>query len=113
MKANSNTEKTKIMIFRKGWSLPRNLSFVFQASVLEIVNKFVYLGITFSTGGSFNETHQTLSEQALKAIFKINQYLYNFTDFSPKHILDLFDKLIIPILIFETFVAREGTSSIL
>ena len=99
-KLTVNTEKTKIMIFRKGRSLPRNLSFVFQGSVLEIVNKFVYLGITFSTGGSFNETHKTLSGQALKAIFKLNQYLYNFTDISPKHTLDLFDKLIVPILTY-------------
>ena len=53
-KLTVNTEKTKIMIFRKGGSLPRNLSFVFQGSVLEIVNKFIYLGIIFSTGGSFN-----------------------------------------------------------
>ena len=64
---------------------------------------FVYLGITFSTGGSFNETHKTLSGQALKAIFKLNQYLFNFTDtrISPKHTLELFDKLIVPILCYE------------
>ena len=49
------------MIFRKGGNLPRNLSFIFQGNVIEIVSKFVYLGITFSTGGAFNETHKTLS----------------------------------------------------
>ena len=53
--------------------------------MIEIVNKFVYLGISFSTGGSFTETHETLSGQALKAISKLNQYLYKFTDISPKH----------------------------
>ena len=58
--------------------------------MIEIVNKFVYLGISFSTGGSFTETHKTLSGQALKAIFKLNQYLYKFTDISPKHTLELF-----------------------
>ena len=88
------------MVFRKGGILPRNLSFTFQGNMIEIVNKFVYLGISFSTGGSFTETHKTLSGQALKAIFKLNQYLYKFTDISPKHTLELVDKLITPILTY-------------
>ena len=58
-KLTVNTDKTKVMIFRKGGNLPRNLSFSYQGSNIEIVNKFVYLGITFSTGDSFNETHKT------------------------------------------------------
>ena len=99
-KLSVNTEKTKIMVFRNGGNLPINLSFTFQGSVLEIVSKSVYLGITFTTGGAFNETHRTLSGQALKAIFKLNQYLSRFVDISPAHTLDLFDKLITPILTY-------------
>lgn len=99
-KLTVNTDKTKIMVFRKGGNLPRNLSFNFQGKNIEIVKKFVYLGITFTAGGSFTETHKTLSGQALKAIFKLNQYLFNFTNLSPKHVLDLFDKLIVPILCY-------------
>ena len=64
------------------------------------MKEFVYLGITFTAGGSFKETHKILSGQALKAIFKLNQYLYHFTDLSPSHVLDLFDKLIKPILCY-------------
>ena len=64
-----NTEKTKVMIFRKGGTLPRNLSFTYEGKINEIVSKFVYLGITLTTGGSFAETYKTLSGQALKAIF--------------------------------------------
>ena len=51
----------EIMIFQKGGNLPRNLSIIFQSSVLEIVKKFVYLGITLSIGRAFTETHKTLS----------------------------------------------------
>ena len=99
-KLTVNIDKTKVMIFRKGGNLPRNISFTFQGKNIEIVNRFVYLGITFSTGGSFNDTHKTLSGQALKAIFKLNQYLYHFTDLLPKHTLDLFDMLVMPILCY-------------
>ena len=89
-KLTVNNDKTKVMVFRKRGILPRNLSFTFQGNMIGIVNKFVYLGISFSTGGSFTETHKTLSGQALKAIFKLNKYLYKFTDISPKHTLELF-----------------------
>ena len=44
------------------------------------------------------ETHETLSGQALKAIFKLKAYVNKFTDFSVSHMLGLFDKLILPIL---------------
>ena len=40
----------------------------------------------------------TLAGQALKAIFKLNKYLYKFTAISVKHKLELFDKLVVPIL---------------
>ena len=73
----------------------------YAGKLIEIVSKFVYLGITFTTGGSFVETHETLSDQALKATFIFNQYFYNFTDLQPKHVLDIFDKLILQILSYE------------
>ena len=52
----------------------------------------------FTAGGSFSEAQNTLAGQAKKAIFKLNKYLYEFTFISPEHKLELFDKLISPIL---------------
>lgn len=88
------------MIFRKGGRLPENLNFYYEGIQLEIVNKFVYLGVTFTTGGSFHETQNSLAGKALKGIFKMNKYLYKFTEVSIKHRLELFDKLISPILCY-------------
>ena len=62
------------------------------------MSKFKYLGIVFTSGGSFAETQSTLAGQAQKAIFKMNKYLYKFMHLSPRHRLELFDKLIKPIL---------------
>ena len=59
------------MIFRKGVILPRNLKFYYNDEELEIVNKFSYLGIIFSPGGSFSNTQITLAGQAQKAMFKL------------------------------------------
>mgnify|MGYP000609156814 CR=1 FL=1 len=60
--------------------------------------KFTYLGIVFSTGGSFSDSQNALSGQALKTIFQKNKYLYKFTNISVRHRHDLFDKLISHIL---------------
>ena len=86
------------MIFRKGGILPRNLKFYYNDEELEIVNTFSYLGIIFSPGSSFSNTQITLAGQAQKTIFKLNTYLYKFTNISPKHTLELLNKSVSPIL---------------
>ena len=93
-----NINKTKFMVFRKSGRLTALTTFYYNNEELEKVGKFPYLGIVFSTGGSFSDSQNALSGQALKAIFQINKYLYKFTNISDRHRLDLFDKLISPIL---------------
>ena len=71
---------------------------MYEHQVIEIVKTFKHLGIVFTTGGPFSEAQNTLAGQAQKAIFKLNKYLYKFMFVAPKHKLELFDKLISPIL---------------
>ena len=97
-KLKINVAKTKIMVFRRGGILPRNLIFYYDGEPIEIVSKFKYLGVVFTSGGPFSEAQNTLAGQAQKAIFKMNKYLNKFTYLSPRHKLELFDKLISPIL---------------
>ena len=97
-KLKINVAKTKVIVFRKGGMLPRDIAFYYQGKRLEIVNSFKYLGVFFTAGGSFSEAQNTLAGQAQKALFKLNKYLYKFTFISPKHRIELFDKLITPIL---------------
>lgn len=93
-----NTDKTKVVVFRKGGILPKNMKFYYNDVEIQIVNSFSYLGIVFTPGGSFSNAQSTLAGQAQKAIFKLNSYLYKFIDISPIHVLDLFDKLVLPVL---------------
>ena len=97
-KLTVNVSKIKMMVFRKGGLLLRNLVFYYNGHQLEIVKSFKYLGIVFTVGGSFAEAQNTLAGQAQKAIFELNKYLYKFTYITPKPNLELFDKLITPIL---------------
>ena len=101
-----NVSKTKVIIFRRGGILSRNLSFTYHGQPLESVKSFKYLGTDFTAGGSFSEAQTILTGQAQKAIFKFNSYLYKFTSISPKHKLDPFDKLITPILNYSCEVWR-------
>ena len=55
------------MIFKKSGRLPNNTVFNLDYVEIEIVKHFTYLGIVFSTGGSFSEAQSALSGQALKA----------------------------------------------
>ena len=102
MELNVNKSKTKIVIFQKGGRLPANLQFNYKGSKIDIVNKFCYLGIVFTSGGSSFEKQKKkkLSDQALKTMFTLKKYLHSFTALKPSHILDPFDKLISPILNF-------------
>ena len=86
------------MIFRKGGILPRDMTFFYNNIELQIVNTFPYLGIVFSSGGSFSECQKTLSGQAQKAVYKLTGYLYSFTNLTLHHRMELFDKLVSPIL---------------
>ena len=99
-KLTVNTSKTKIMVFRNGGCLPNDLNFVYNNINIEIVSKFCYLGIVFTSGGSNFEAQKTLAGQAHKAVFTLNKYLYNFSELTPSHKLELFDKLVSPILNF-------------
>ena len=80
-----NVGKTKVMVFRKSGLLPMNLNFEYKGEIIEIVNVLSYLGIVCTAGGSFNQTQITLAGQSRKAIFKLNTYLFNFTNISIKH----------------------------
>ena len=64
-----NAGKTKNMVFRKVGRLRDDLNFIYNNSQIEIVNKFCYLRVVFTAGGSNFETQKTLAGRASKAIF--------------------------------------------
>ena len=69
------------MCFRKGGQLSRDTQFFYNGNMVEIVHKFTYLGVVFLTSGSFTEAQKTLSGQALKATFKINNIFISLQAF--------------------------------
>ena len=86
------------MIFRQSGRVRAGTCFKYNGEELEIVSKFCYLGLVFTTGGSFSDAQATIAGQALKSTFIMKRYLHKFNDISIGHQLSLYDKLIIPIL---------------
>ena len=103
-KLTVNVNKTKIIIFRIGGRLPLNIRFTYNGTEIEIVSEYSYLGILFTAGGSCLKTQNTLAGQALKAIFTLNKYLIKFSSLKVSHVLDLFYRLIAPILNYSSEV---------
>ena len=106
-----NTEKTKIMVFRKGGTISQDMHWYYAGQEIEIVNSFNYLGVIFSSGGSFIQNAKYLADKALKAMHS----LFNITkdiDTPINILLQLFDSLIASILYYgcETWVFLNAES---
>ena len=63
-----NTDKTKILVFRKRGGLRDNETWTYKGSQLEVVNGFNYLGTVFKYTGSFVVNQETLVGKGLKAL---------------------------------------------
>ena len=93
-----NLRKTKVVIFNKSGKL-LNYVFKFKGEIIENVQSFKYLGIVFSSSGSFSNAKKDLYQRALKAFFKLKG---SFGDFTPKieSSLHIYDHTIKPILLY-------------
>lgn len=78
MKVNGN--ETKVEAFKKAGILPRRLNFTYNGEIVETVDKFSYLGTVFFSQGEF----LTLLGQSKKVMFKLNTYLFSFTNLRVK-----------------------------
>ena len=63
-----NTEKTKIVVFRKRGGLRDNESWIYKNTPIKVVNEFNYLGTVFKYTGSFVLNQETLVGKGLKAL---------------------------------------------
>jgi hypothetical protein len=97
-KLKVNADKIKAMVFGNG-RLPQNLSFSYDNLNLEIVKNFNYLGIIFTKTGNFSLTKKLLADEELKAMYEVLK-IGRMYKLSIKCLLDLFDKVIKPILLY-------------
>lgn len=110
-KLKVNVEKTKIMIFSKGRQ-PANINFNYNGVEIDIVKDFNYLGVLLSRTGSFKACKSHLSEKATKAMYEVIRKGRTH-NLSISCQLDLFDKLVKPILLYGCEIWGYGNNAIL
>lgn len=110
-KLKVNVNKTKVVIFTKG-RIAKNIDFVFNGEPLEIVNEYKYLGIIFSRYGSFINTEKYLAEKATNAMYGVLKKARMF-NLSIDCQLDLFDKIVVPILLYGSEVWGFGNLDVI
>ena len=95
-----NTDKTKIVVFRRGGRLSKHENWTYNGENINVSNAFNYLGINLSYTGKFSAAQTTLSDQARKAIFSLKRCTYKLSSTTPQLMCFLFDTLIKPILMY-------------
>ena len=94
-----NISKTKVMIFSRD-EVRKHIKFAFDRAELEVVDQYTYLGVTFNYNNTFSKSIEKQISQAKKAMFSLitkSRRLQIPIDIT----LDLFDKLVLPILTYE------------
>ena len=102
LKMTVNMEKTKVMVFRKGGFLGSREKWYFDGSLLEVVNKYCYLGFTFTTKLSFNLGTSHLVAKAKKAVYLLCRAFHNCKDMSQDVFFRIFDSKIQSILLYSS-----------
>jgi hypothetical protein len=96
----ANMAESKVVVFRNGGPLRHGEKFYFNDSELEHVSHYKYLGIVFTSRLCWSVPLQTLSAQADKAVFTLKRVIKSVGGFPISLSLDLFDKLVSPILLY-------------
>ena len=110
-KLRVNIERSKVMIFSRG-QLPRVMNFLYNGKQLEIVNDFKYLGVVLTRTGNFKKAKQCQTDKATKALYEVLK-LGRVHNLSISCQLDLFDKMVKPILLYGCEVWGYGYNEIL
>jgi len=95
-----NSQKTKLMVFRKGGHIAVREKWSIANEPLEIVNNYKYLGNTFSTKLSSSATLDDLACKAKAAVAQICKSLKKLVYVRPDVFFKIFDTQVQPILLY-------------
>jgi hypothetical protein len=90
-----NSSKTKVLLFNKGGHKFKKFNFTYGDTPLEIVQHYTYLGLTFSSCGTFTQAIKDIVSKSLKVFYKLRKL--NTRD-NALLTIRLFDSLVAPVL---------------
>ena len=95
-----NSEKSKIMVFRKGGFLGKCERWSLGGNELEVVNSYTYLGYTFTTKLSLCQGVSPLAAKGKKAAYDCVRVLRKFSELTRQTFFKMFDVQIQPIVLY-------------
>ena len=95
-----NIAKTKVVVFKRGGRRARNDTWSYDGNALEVVSQFKYLGCLLSSSGSFNVCINSLAESGRRGLFSLKQYFNTNREILPRLQIQLFNTMIMPILMY-------------
>ena len=98
-KMKINIKKTKIIVFNKSGKIFKGQEFKIGKQPIQITDSYVYLGISFTSSGSFSLAQQKLSNKATRSLYSFLSEINIYNGASVATILKLFDSLVNPILL--------------
>ena len=110
-KLSVNISKTKVLIFSRG-KCRNNINFIFKNEPVEIVTEYTYLGIVLNYNGKFSVAIKRRHDQASKAMFAIIGQCRKL-DLPCDTALELFDRIVVPIMLYGCEVWGFGNIDIL
>ena len=96
-----NTEKSKMMVFRKGGFLGRYEQWSIDGNQLAVVNKYVYLGFASM---SLQESAKQLGLKGKRALFDVLRLHSRLEQMTRNTFFKIFDSKIQPILLYSSEV---------
>ena len=95
-KLKLNTDKSHVIVLKRGRKSNKE-KWVYGTMEIKVTSNIDYLGLRLSSTGSFHQAQQKLANQANKAVFILQKRLNNYPYLTPKHAMELYDKMITPI----------------
>ena len=98
-----NRSKTKTMCFSRVKCDPLG-QMKFGPDLIDSAKSYCYLGTTFTDNGSLSEAASILHDKAIKAMYGLLGKVNKHRSCDPKLLLELFDKTILPIAMYNSEV---------
>jgi hypothetical protein len=95
-----NVDKTFCMVFRKGGRCAKRETWNYQGKQINIVNRFKYLGLRFSSCHSWTFHIETVVKQAIKVVLLLRRLIYSTGDLPLQFLWHIYDTAIAPIALY-------------
>jgi hypothetical protein len=95
-----NSDKTKVMVFRKGGFLGKNEKWKLNGKTVDVVNEYNYLGFVFTTRISMRKGVDALAVKGRRACLGCIKCVCRLNEVSKKCFFKIFDSQVQPVLLY-------------